>query len=158
MNLWRKLTIDWPCALGDWLWAVLVVAPAAFLDRLTFKRVVLLVILALAIIAFLQIASIDLAVVWGMDVSFYFDVLIAVMLITARTRARQMLLVVGRKIRQLTFTVSAIVGQYRNRGRQRRDASAMLRKRGSRNPKRSDDEPAAWIGSMYATGSAGISN
>ena len=25
---WQKLTIDWPCALGDWLWAMLVVAPA----------------------------------------------------------------------------------------------------------------------------------
>jgi hypothetical protein len=154
--LWQKLTIDWPCALGDALgdrlWAALVVAPAAFLDRLTFKRVVLLAILALAIIAFLQIVSIDLAVVWGMDVTFYFDVAVAVMLVTARTRAHQMLLVVGRTIRRLMFAVSAIVGQYHIRGRQRRGASAMLRKRGSRNPKRSDDEPAAWIGGIYAAG------
>ena len=74
MNLWQKLTIDWPCALGDWLWATFIVALAAFLDRLTFKRVVLLVVLILATYAFLQLASLDLAFVWGMDVTFYFDV------------------------------------------------------------------------------------
>ncbi len=37
MKLWQKLTVDWLCMLGDWLWAVLVVAPAALLDRLTFR-------------------------------------------------------------------------------------------------------------------------
>lgn len=35
MNLWQKLTIDWPCAFGDWLWAALMVGPAAWLDKLT---------------------------------------------------------------------------------------------------------------------------
>jgi hypothetical protein len=152
MNLWQKLTIDWPCAFGDWLWAIFVVALAAFLDRLTFKRVVLLVVLALATYAFLQIASIDLAFVWGMDVMFYFDIATAVMLIAARARARQMLLVADRRIREAAQIVSTAIGQYRTGMRQRRNAIAMRRKRGVSIPKRSDDEPAAWIGGMYATG------
>ncbi len=152
MNLWQKLTIDWPCALGDWLWATFVVALAAFLDRLTFKRVVLLVVLALAIYAFLQIVTIDLAFVWGMDATFYFDVATTVMLIAAKARARQTLLVADRRIRKVAQIVLTAIGQHRTRMRQRRNAIAMLRKRGSRIPKRSDDEPAAWIGGMYATG------
>jgi len=152
MNLWQKLTIDWPCALGDWLWATFVVALAAFLDRLTFKRVVLYAILALAIIAFLQIVSIDLAFVWGMDATFYFDVATTVMLIAARARARQMLLVAGRRIREVAQIVSMAVRQCRTGMRQRRNANAMSRKRRSRIPRRSDDEPAAWIGGIYATG------
>jgi len=35
--LWQKWTIDRPAALGDWLWDVLVVQLAAFLDRLTLR-------------------------------------------------------------------------------------------------------------------------
>lgn len=152
MNLWQKLTIDWPCALGDWLWANFVVALAAFLDRLTFKRVVLFVVLLFAIYAFLQIASIDLAFVWGMDATVYFDVATAVMLIAARARARQMLLVADRRIRKVAQIVFTAIGRHRTAMRQCRNANAILRKRGPRIPKHSDDEPAAWIGGMYATG------
>ena len=36
---WQKLTIDWPCALGDWLWAMLVVEPARLIDGITRRRV-----------------------------------------------------------------------------------------------------------------------
>ncbi|HEY1589804.1 MAG TPA: hypothetical protein VGG00_08720, partial [Rhodanobacter sp.] len=52
MDLWRKLTIDWPCVLGDWLWLNLVVAVAVFLGQLTFRRVVLFAGLLILTIAF----------------------------------------------------------------------------------------------------------
>ena len=38
--LWQKWTIDKPAILGDWLWDVLVVQLAAFLDRLTVRRAI----------------------------------------------------------------------------------------------------------------------
>lgn len=53
MNLWQMLTIDWPCALGDWLWAVLVMAPVLWLDRLTWRKARHLAIRLLVVAVFL---------------------------------------------------------------------------------------------------------
>jgi hypothetical protein len=68
MKDWRqKLTIGWPCALGDWLWAMLVVEPANFIDGMTRRRVLHLVGFILLLIFIQQVVLFDLTFLFGLD-------------------------------------------------------------------------------------------
>ena len=53
-KLWQKWSYEIPLAIGDALWEVLVVQFAAFLDRLTVRKVVEFVAIALLVMAFAQ--------------------------------------------------------------------------------------------------------
>jgi hypothetical protein len=148
MNLWQKMIIDWLCALGDWLWANLVVALATFLRRLTFRRIVLFAGLAVLTIAFAQVFTADIAIIFAGDMMLYFDIASMVMFIVARQRLRQILPVVAdaiQKIFQNGLNVLRRLGS-----RQHRNANATKRKLGADGSKQSDDEPAAWSGAEYA--------
>jgi hypothetical protein len=146
---WWKLTVDWPCALGDWLWAYLVMPLLASLERLTFKRVIYLAALTLTIIAFAQIVTIDLAFMWVGDAVFYLEIASAVMLYAARGHARQIFRVIGHRIRAKALEVLIVMRRCGRTVRQRRNANALRRKKFGERPERSDDEPAAWIGGLF---------
>jgi hypothetical protein len=150
MNLWQKLTIHWPCALGDWLWANFVVAPAMFVDWLTFRRAARIILqLALVVAFFLffeQIAALHLASLFAVDASAYLDLFVAIFLLVSRGHMRQMLQVATRKIWQSLQNWSKM--PIRFGARQRRDAPR--RKEGADDSKHSDDEPAAWRGAVQA--------
>ena len=145
MNLWRKLTVDWPCALGDWLWANLVVAPATFLDWLTIRRVARVILQFALIVAFFlffeQIAALHLASLFAIDANAYLDLFVAIFLLASRG---QVLQVATRKIWQSVQSWSKI--PLRFGARQRRDATR--RDEGADSSKQSDDEPAAWRGAV----------
>ena len=49
--LWQKWTIDKPAAFGEMLWDVLVVQFAAFLDKLTLRRIIALIPVVVVILA-----------------------------------------------------------------------------------------------------------
>ena len=51
-QLWKKWTIDKPAVFGDWLWEVLVVQLAAFLDRLTLRRVIAFIPVLILVLAY----------------------------------------------------------------------------------------------------------
>ena len=53
-RLWRKWTIDKPAAFGDLLREVLVVQFAAWLDRLTVRRVIAFIPVLILILAYLH--------------------------------------------------------------------------------------------------------
>jgi hypothetical protein len=147
---WWKLTVDWPCALGDWLWAYLAAPLLASLERLTFKRVIYLAAVTLAIMAFAQIVSIDLAFMWAGDVAFYFELTSAVMFFVVRGHIRQTVPVMVQKIRAAAQGVMVFIRRYGGIARQWRNANALRRKGRGERPKQSDDEPAAWIGGLSA--------
>ena len=144
MKLWQKLTIDWPCALGDWLWANLVVAPAVFLDWLTFRhaaRIVLQIVLFVALLVyFQQIFPTDLTFLFTMDANVYLDIFVAVFVFVARGQLRQHLRVAAGKISQSHGSKVLL----RFAARQRRNLNAMRRKLGGGDSTTSDDEPPAW--------------
>ena len=50
--LWKKWTIDKPALLGDWLWNVFVVQLAAFLDRLTLRRIIAFIPVVVVVLAY----------------------------------------------------------------------------------------------------------
>ena len=70
---WRKWSYEIPLAFGDALWEVLVVQFADFLSRLTVRRVVEFIAIALLVMAFAQTAPIDLAFLFaGLATAFMF--------------------------------------------------------------------------------------
>ena len=150
MKLWQKLTIDWPCALGDWLWANLVVAPATFLDWLTFRRAARIVLQITLVVAFFmffeQIASLHLASLFAVDANAYLDLFVAIFLLVSRGQARANLKAAAQRISQPLQNLPKMLLRFV--GRQRRNA--IRRKGGTNGPKQSDDESAAWSGAGYA--------
>lgn len=149
MGLWRKLTVDWPCALGDWLWLNLVVAVAAFLGRLTFRRIVLFVGLLILTIAFAQIASVDFAFVFAGDMMFYLEVASAVVIVATRGLLRQAANVAAQAVRNGLRRWAATLP--RPGRRERRKTSAVKHRGCDGDAGQSDDEPAVW-GRLYALG------
>jgi hypothetical protein len=142
------MIIDWLGALSEWLWANLVVALAAFLDRLTLRRIILFTGLIVLAIALAQVFTADVAIIFAGDVMLYFDIASAVMLIVARERLQHLLPVVAASIRKILRNLSNV--QRRLRSRQRRNTNATRRKGDADGSKQPDDEPAAWDGSGYA--------
>src|SRR3569833_1513231 len=97
MQNWRqKLTIDWPCALGDWLWAMLVVEPARLIDRITRRRVLHVIGLILLVIFFQQVVAMDLFFLFGVDLGLLMEVSAAVFLLVARQQIKTTVLVIRR--------------------------------------------------------------
>jgi hypothetical protein len=148
MRFWQKLTIDWPCALGDWLWAVLVVAPAAFLDRLTLRRVVRMVLQialwAILLMYFEQIVSLDLTFLFAIDAATYLEIAAAIFVLVAQGHLRRALQGTARSFRLGLQNRTRIPLRFGTR--QRRNTNAMRRKTGDGTDRQSDDEPAVWCG------------
>jgi hypothetical protein len=90
-KLWRKWSYEIPLALGDALWDVLVVQFAAFLDRLTLRKVIESFAIALLVIAFAQTLPIDLAFLFAGDMLMYLEFIVAIRLATAWLHVRQVL-------------------------------------------------------------------
>jgi hypothetical protein len=83
-NWWTKWTHEVPLSIGDALWDVLVVQFAAFLDRLTIRKVIEFVAIALLVMAFAQTLPIDLAVLFAGDTLMYLEFLLAIRIAAGR--------------------------------------------------------------------------
>jgi hypothetical protein len=96
---WRKWTVDKPAAFGDWLWIVLVVQFAAFLDRLTLRRVLEILAIALLALVFVQTFPIDLAFLFAGDILMYLEIVTLASLAAANVRVRALLRYVAQSAR-----------------------------------------------------------
>lgn len=83
-NWWNKWTYEVPLCIGDVLWDVLVVQFAAFLDRLTLRKVIEFVVIAVLVMAFIQTLPIDLAILFAGDTLMYLELLVAMRLAAGR--------------------------------------------------------------------------
>jgi hypothetical protein len=83
-NWWRKRSYEIPLAFGDALWDVLVVQFADFLSRLTVRRVLEFVAIAILVMAFAQTAPIDLAFLLAGDTLMYLEFVVMIRLIAGR--------------------------------------------------------------------------
>ncbi len=88
---WQKWTVDKPAAFGDWLWIVFVVQFAAFLDRLTLRRVLEIFAIALLALVFVQTFPIDMAFLFAGDVLMYLEIVTFASLAAANVRVRTLL-------------------------------------------------------------------
>ena len=85
-RLWRNWTIDQPAALGDWLWQILVVEFAAFLDRLTLRRLIAFIPVLILILAYLHRIPIPPELMLLGDMLAYIDIFSVIFLIGFFTR------------------------------------------------------------------------
>lgn len=79
-KLWQKWSYEIPLALGDLLWEVLVVQFAAFLDRLTLRKIIEFVAIAILVMAFIQTLPFDLAILFAGDILTYLEFMVAMRL------------------------------------------------------------------------------
>jgi hypothetical protein len=140
-NLWRKWSYEIPLAVGDALWEVLVVQFAAFLDRLTVRKVIEFVAIAFLVMAFAQTFPIELAFLFAGDTLMYLEFVVAIRIATAWIHIRHVL---DFAMRIARLAIRAITAAVRlpvltlNRLRERRIAQRPTRPR--RTSDHSDDE------------------
>jgi hypothetical protein len=148
-NWWRKWSYEIPLMIGDALWEVLVVQFAAFLDRLTIRKVIEFVLIAMLVMAFAQTLPFDLAILFAGDTLMYLEFLVAIRLAAGRIHFQQILRVALRLARLALRALDVAVRQpisRLNRLRERRHARPAKPRRIS---DRSDDDRGfgiAWGG------------
>ena len=88
---WRKWSYETPLAFGDALWEALVVQFAYLLSRLTVRRVLEFVAIAILVMAFAQTAPLDLAFLFAGDTLMYLEFAVIVRLAASREHFMHML-------------------------------------------------------------------
>jgi hypothetical protein len=140
-NWWRKWSYEIPLAIGDALWVVLVEQFADFLSRLTIRRVLEFIAIAILVMAFAQTAPIELAFLFAGDTLMYLEFVVMVRLIAGREHFAQMLHLAARlarfAMRVLRTTISLPVSRI-NRLRERRSPARFTKPRNISD--RSDDD------------------
>ena len=122
---WRKWSYEIPLTIGDALWEVLVVQFAAFLDRLTLRKVIEFFVIAVLVMAFIQTLPIDLAILFGGDTLMYLEFVVALRLAAGRMHVLEMLRYAVRLARLAMRALNAAIRQpvaRLNRLRERRRA------------------------------------
>jgi hypothetical protein len=139
-NWWRKWSHEIPLAFGDALWDVLVVQFADFLSRLTIRRVLEFIVIALLVMAFVQSLPIDLAILFAGDTLTYLEIAMILRLAAGRELLREMLRLSMRLARR-TLQASRTAFNYSispvARLRERRNTVRIAKPR--RRPRKSDD-------------------
>lgn len=143
MDFWQKLTIDWPCMLGDWLWANIVVPLSTLPRQITFRRVIFVAALLVAAVALAQFLTLDAAFFLAGDIAFYCEIFAAVMLIVVRGHVRHIVqaskIALGRATRRAMGWCRRSIGARRRRGA----AKPVVRDAGS-----DDDGIADWLAGL----------
>jgi hypothetical protein len=93
---WQKLTVDWPCALGDWLWVILVIEPARLIDKITRRRVLHFIGILLLLLFFQQVVAMDLTFLFGVDLGLLMEVSAAVFVLMAREQIKTAAVIIRR--------------------------------------------------------------
>jgi len=149
-RMWRSWTIDKPAALGDWLWQVFVVEFAAWLDRLTWRRVIALIPVVILVLAYLHRIPIPPELLLIGDLLAYIDIFSMIFLIGLFTRIATVLTAVRQiadHARSLGQRVPIAMRRFDIRHRRANDTSR--RKRPGR-AKTDDDDVAVMPGLAWA--------
>jgi hypothetical protein len=108
-NWWRKWSYEIPLMIGDALWEVLVVQFAAFLDRLTIRKVIEFVLIAMLVMAFAQTLPIDLAILFAGDTLMYLEFVVAIRLAAGKIHVREILRLALRLARSALLVLNAAI-------------------------------------------------
>jgi hypothetical protein len=149
--LWQKWTIDKPAALGDFLWDIFVVQFAAWLNRLTLRRVIAWIPIVILVVAYDHKIPIPPTLMLVGDLLAYIDIFAALFLIGILTRTTTMLFVV----RQAMARAAGLFGGLQERMqrldfRHRREGGSRNRKRLTGRTKDDDGEDFALHGVAWA--------
>jgi hypothetical protein len=127
-NWWRKWSYEIPLAIGDALWEVLVVQFADFLSRLTIRRVLEFITIAILAMAFAQTFPIDLAILFAGDTLMYLEIVVVIRLTAGGELVQHMLRLAARlaqfAIRVLRAAISQPVSRINRLGERHNPARA----------------------------------
>ena len=138
-NWWRKWSYEIPLAFGDALWDVLVVQFAAFLSRLTLRRVLEFVAIAVLAIAFAQTFPIDVAILFAGDTLMYLEIVVIIRLAAGREHLLHAMRLAAQLARFAMRLLRAAVNQPVSRINRLRERRTPARSARLRIPDRSDD-------------------
>ncbi len=139
-NWWRRWSYELPLVLGDALWEVLVVQFADFLSKLTIRRVLKFIVIAILVMAFAQTAPIDLAFLFAGDTLMYLEFVVILRLAAGREHILQMWRIASRLLRFALLVSRAAIRQPVSRINRLRERSTLARAvKPRRAPDRSDD-------------------
>jgi hypothetical protein len=141
-QLWTKWTLDKPAAFGDLLWEVFVVQFAAFLDRLTLRRIIALIPLVILILAYAHRIPIPPELMLVGDVLAYIDIFSVIVLLSIMDRAAVVWFFVKQAAERASEIASRVlVGVQRFDFRHRREGGARSRKRITGRTRADEDAP-----------------
>src|SRR5260370_36638444 len=102
--LWKKWTIDKPAILGEWMWDVVVVKLAAFLDRLTLRQIIAFIPVIILILAYYHRIPIPPELMLLGDLLAYIDIFSVLFLLGILSRTATVLFI----IKQVTARVGRL--------------------------------------------------
>jgi hypothetical protein len=148
-NWWRKWSYEIPLAFSDALWDICVVQFAAFLDRLTLRKVIEFILIFIIALAFVQTLPLDLAFLFAGDTLMYLEFVIAIRLAAGRVHLWEVLRFALRMAQSATRILRTSLRRSATRlARWREQRPARLGKP-PRISKNADDDPA--FGGVWGT-------
>jgi hypothetical protein len=141
-NWWRKWTYEIPLAFSDALWEVCVVQFADFLDRLTLRKAIELVLIFIIALAFIQTLPLDLAFLFAGDTLMYLEFLIAIRLAAGRVHLREVLRFALRMAQLTMRTLRTAIRHSATRLARWREQKPVPVAKPRRHADSSDDDPA----------------
>jgi hypothetical protein len=150
-QLWKTWTIDKPAAFGDLLWDVLVVQFAAFLERLTLRRIIAFIPVVILIVAYAHSIPLPPELMLVGDVLAYVDVFSVILLLSVMSRATAILFVVKQAAEQaINVAKRMLAAVQRLDFRHRRERDARSGKRSASSASNNDDDHAVIPGAAWA--------
>jgi hypothetical protein len=129
-DVWQKWTIDKPAAFSDWLWDVFVVQLAAFLDRLTLRRIIALIPVVLFFLAYAHRIPVPPELMLLGDFIAYIDVVSALIVLGLLSRAATIFFIVKETTGLAVRLASGLVERLQRMDfRHRREGGVKNRKR-----------------------------
>jgi len=149
-QLWKKWTLDKPAAFGDWLWDVFVVQLAAFLDRLTLRRVIAIIPILILVLTYAHSIPLPPELMLVGDLLAYIDVFSVIFLLGILSRATTILYMLKQAVARAVRLASGVGDVARRLDfRHRREAGTRGRK-GSASRSSADDASAPAYGFAWA--------
>lgn len=128
---WRRWTYEVPLAIGDALWEVLVVQLAALLDRLTLRKVIAFIPVAILVLAYYHRIPIPPELMLIGDFLAYIDIFSALILLGVLSRITTILFAVKQAAAAIAAFTSNVASHFQRldvRHRRQRNASRPRRK------------------------------
>jgi hypothetical protein len=147
-NGWRRWTVERPAAFGDWLWLVLVVLPADWLDKLTWRKIIAFIPVIVLAIAIAHNVPLPPEILFLGDALAYLDMLTILLLLAAIGRVGAILYfvrqMVGNAARGLAKALTPAIRRADPRHRRANNTAGRNRLLGP--SKKSDDDrgPLLW--------------
>ena len=108
-EFWQKLSVDWPCAVTDWVYANTAVPLRIALKELTLRRMIYAAAFIVAAYAFAQIAAGEIVLLMAGDLAAYVEIVSLFYLAAARNQLGHAITLIRQRGKRLLTHVRATV-------------------------------------------------